>query len=143
MSEVVINQGNGIIGIFAGEAEWISQSKVAGRKNHFTERGVLVVGGNGAVGCGDEFGDILVAVDGIQLKRGVRLVENKRACRDWFGWIPGEAVGDEGTVLLPTVAGNAEVVIVGEAVKAVGRAIGGCLKILSSTSLVVEGHCDE
>ena len=93
MSEVVVNQRNGIIGIFAGEAELVGQCKITGGENHFAERGVLVVGGNGAVGCGDEFGNVLIAVDGIQLRLGVGLVERKRTCRDRLGWIPDEMIG--------------------------------------------------
>ena len=93
MSEVVVNQRNGIIGIFAGEAELVGQCKITGGENHFAEWGVFVVGGNGAVGCGDEFGNVLIAVDGIQLRLGVGLVERKRASGDKFRWIPDKAVG--------------------------------------------------
>ena len=60
---------------------------------NFAEWGVFVVGGNGAVGCGDEFGNVLIAVDGIQLRLGVGLVERKRTCRDRLGWIPDEMIG--------------------------------------------------
>ena len=101
------------------------------------------MGGDGAVGGGDKFGDVFVAINGIELRRGVRLVENKRACRDWFGWIPSEAVGDEGAVLLPAVAGDTDVIVVGEAVKAVGRAIGGGLQIKAAASPMIEGHGNE
>ena len=101
------------------------------------------MGGDGAVGGGNKFGDIFVAINGIELRRGVRLVENKRACRDWFGWIPGEAVGSGGAVWLPAVADDAEVVVVCEAVKAVGRAIGGGLQIKAAASPMIEGHGDE
>ena len=100
------------------------------------------MGGNGAVGCGDEFGNVLIAVDGIQLRLGVGLVERKRASGDKFRRIPDEAIGGGGAVRTPAVAGNAEVVVVGEAVKAVGRTVRGGLKIHSSTSLMVEGHRD-
>ena len=83
------------------------------------------MGRDGAVGGGNKLGDVLVAVNGIQLMRGVGLVEYKRACRDRFRRIPDKAVGDGGAVLLPAVAGDAEVVVVSKAVKAVGRADGG------------------
>ena len=98
------------------------------------------MGGDGAVGGGDKFGDVFVAINGIELRRGVRLVENKRACRDWFGWIPDNAVGDKGAVWLPTVAGDADIVVVCETVKVVGRAVGGNFKILPAATLVVERH---
>ena len=98
------------------------------------------MGGDGSIGGGDKFGDVLVAVMGIKHRRGVGLVEDKRACRDRFRLIPDEAIGGGGAVWLPAVADDAEVVVVGEAVEPVGAAVGGCLQMKAAASLVVEGH---
>ena len=68
------------------------------------------------------------------------MIEDERSGGDWFGRIPGETVGGGGAVWLPAVAGDADVVVVGEAVEAVGRAVGGCLQIKAAASLVVEVH---
>ena len=140
MAVVVVNQGKRIIGVFGRKSEGIGEREVAGGENHFTERGVFVMSGDGSVGGGNKFGDVFVAINGIKHRRGVGVIEDERSGGDWFGWIPGEAVGGGGAVRAPAAAGNAKVVVVCEAVKVVGRAVGGGLKIHSSTSLVVEGH---
>lgn len=87
------------------------------------------MGGDGAVGGGDKFGNVLVAVVGIKYRRGVGVIERKRACCYWLRWIPDEAIGGGDAVRTPAVAGNAEVVVVGEAVEPVGRAGGGGFNI--------------
>lgn len=143
MAVVIVDKTKCIIGVFGREAEGIGEREVAGGENHFTERGVFVVGVDGAVGCGDEFGNVLIAVDGIQLRLGVGLVEDKRACLDRFRRIPDEAIGGRGAVWLPAVAGDADVIVVGEAIETVGRAVGGNFKILPTTSLMIERHGDE
>ena len=100
------------------------------------------MGGNGAVVCVNKIRNILIAVNRIQLRRGVGLIEDKRTCRDRFSRIPDEAVGRYCAARLPAVACYAEVVVVGEAVKAVGRASGGVFKIQAATSLVIKRHQD-
>ena len=87
------------------------------------------MGGDGSIGGGDKFGDVLVAVMGIKHRRGVGLVEYKRTCRDRFSRIPDEAVGRYCAARLPAVAGDAEVVVVGEAVETVGATVARYFKV--------------
>lgn len=53
------------------------------------------------------------------------MIEDERSGGNWLRWIPDEAIGGGGAVRTPAVAGDAKVVVVCEAVKSVGRAIGG------------------
>ena len=92
------------------------------------------MGGNGAVVCVNKIRNILIAVNRIQLRRGVGLIEDKRTCRDRFSRIPDEAVGRYCAARLPAVACYAEVVVVREMVDVVGRTVGGGLKKHSSAS---------
>lgn len=65
MAIIIVDKTKRIVGIFGREAEGIGKCKVSEGKNHFAEWGVFEVGVDGAIGGGDKFGDVLVAINGI------------------------------------------------------------------------------
>ena len=133
--------------VFGGEAEGVFGEEVAigdaggaGGAGDGAEGGVVVVGGDAVLrGVVEEFGNILVAVVGVEeFEIPVLGAHDERACGDGLGGIPHE-LGADGVRVGGVQSLDAEEVVVNKA-EVRGDLTVSCLLIVHAATKAIEGH---
>ena len=98
MAVVVVNRRRVVLGVFRRESPGIERGGSAALGGQRTERRVLVVRGESAVG-GDDFAHVLVAVVGVEERCLVQgawclVLPDEGTSRDGFGRVPDDDRGE-------------------------------------------------
>ena len=141
MAVVVVDESEGVVGEFGGEAEGVIEGAGAGGGGG-AEGGVVIVG-DGGVGRadGDDIGDILIAIVHQEGGGFAILPEGERARSDGLGGVPNELLVD-----IPRAVGeellDAEVAVVEK--DGVGDLRGTIhLAVGDAAAEAVKGHRDD
>ena len=150
MPMIVVDEVEGEVVVFRREAERVFGEKVAvgdagsaRSTGDGAEGGVVVVGGDAVLrGVVEEFGNILVAVVGVEeVEIPVLGAHDERACGDGLGGIPHE-LGADGVRVGGVQSLDAEEVVVDKA-EVRGNLPGTRLLILHAVAKSIEGHSDD
>ena len=141
MAVVVVDEAEGVVDEFGGEAEGVVEGAGAGEGGG-AEGGVVIVG-DGGVGRadGDDIGDILIAIVHQEGGGLAILPEGERARSDGLGGVPDELLVD-----IPRAVGeerlDTEVAVVEE--EGVGDLRGAIhLAVRDAAAAAVKGHRDD
>ena len=147
MPIIVVNEAEGEVVVFGGEAEGVFGEDVAvgdaggaGSAADGAEGGVIVMGGDAVLKCVAEYlGEVLVAVVGVEeIEIPILGAHDERSCGDGLGWVPHE-LGADGVRVGGVQSLDAEEVVVDKA-EVRGNLPGARLLILHAAAKAVERH---
>ena len=149
MTIIVVNEAEGEVVVFGGEAEGVFGEEVevgdaggAGSTGDGAEGGVVVVGGDAVLeGVVEDLGDVLVAVVGVEeIEVPILGTHDERTRSDRLGGIPHKLCTD-GVAVGGIQPLDTEKVVVDEA-EVRGDLISTCLLVVHATAHAVESHGD-